>query len=136
MSLPKPNSEIKLVWTSNIQNTDYMFSGLTNLKEINGNDFDDIYIALETSKSDKKNNYVILANTVSGNGVSFMENESRYVASALKNDDCDKALAELKDDSGKGLQYYVDLRKHTDFKKVMEKYPRRDYQNDWETITE
>ena len=128
------NGYIEDVMKQNIK-AEWEADGFVTL-EINGNDFDDIYIALETSKSDKKNNYVILANTVSGNGVSFMENESRYVASALKNDDCDKALAELKDDSGKGLQYYVDLRKHTDFKKVMEKYPRRDYQNDWETITE
>lgn len=46
-----------------------------SVTEINGHDHDEIYKALKDAKNNKGNPSVIIANTIKGKGVSFMENE-------------------------------------------------------------
>lgn len=77
--------DIKREWESN------------NFKvlEINGHDFEQIFNALETSKKDNDMNYLILAKTISGKDISFMENNCEYVSRALNLDECKAALSEL-----------------------------------------
>lgn len=63
--------------------------------EINGHNFEEIHKALVTAKNSKTPT-LILANTVMGNGVSFMENKAGYHGAALKPKQLDEALTELK----------------------------------------
>lgn len=63
--------------------------------EIDGHNVEEIYEALENSrKSDKPT--VIIANTVKGKGVSFMENQCGWHGKAPSAEDCQRALEELK----------------------------------------
>lgn len=62
---------------------------------INGNDFEEIESALKAaSKSDKP--FAIIANTVKGKGVSFMENQVGWHGSAPNDEQYETAMAELK----------------------------------------
>lgn len=62
--------------------------------EIDGHNLDEIYAALmESKKSDKPT--AIIANTVKGKGVSFMENQCGWHGKAPCDEDCQKALSEL-----------------------------------------
>ncbi len=62
--------------------------------EIDGHNFNDIYLAVKKAgESDFP--VVIIANTIMGKGVSFMENRAKYHGSALSPEDCKKALSEL-----------------------------------------
>ena len=72
--------------------------------EIDGHDFNMIHESLLQDTADEKNNYVILSNTVSGKGVSFMENRSKYVASAVDYNYCKEALRELREEEK--IDYY------------------------------
>ncbi|MHB8231903.1 MAG: transketolase [bacterium] len=67
--------------------------------EINGHDFNEIYGAIKRAHS-INSPVAIIANTVMGKGVSFMENQAKYHGATLSIDDCKKALAEIseKDD--------------------------------------
>jgi transketolase len=62
--------------------------------EINGHDIKEIYEALEKSKKSKKPT-AIIANTIKGKGVSFMENQCSWHGKAPCDDDFQKALNEL-----------------------------------------
>lgn len=63
--------------------------------EIDGHDVKEIYYALENSrKSDKPT--AIIANTTKGKGVSFMENQCGWHGKAPCDEDCQRALEELK----------------------------------------
>lgn len=62
--------------------------------EINGHDFNEIYGAIKKAHS-IPSPVVIIADTVMGKGVSFMENKEKYHGSPLGVEDCKKALAEL-----------------------------------------
>lgn len=62
--------------------------------EIDGHNIEEIYIALENSKKSDKPT-VIIANTVKGKGVSFMENNCGWHGKAPCDEDCQKALEEL-----------------------------------------
>lgn len=84
--------------------------------EINGHDFNEIYKALKLSYEDKNNNYCILANTVMGKGVSFMENKEKYHGSALPIDLAKKALEEL--DGIDDLEELINMRKTYNFSKI------------------
>ncbi len=66
---------------------------------INGHDFNEIYAAIKQSHS-INSPVAIIANTVMGKGVSFMENQAKFHGATLNIEDCKKALAELgeKDD--------------------------------------
>ncbi|HQP50848.1 MAG TPA: transketolase [Syntrophorhabdaceae bacterium] len=76
--------------------------------EINGHDFNDIYSAIrKTRMSD--NPVCVIANTVMGNGISFMENKGKYHGSPLNEKEYTEALKEL--DIEDKLEYYKEKRK-------------------------
>lgn len=62
--------------------------------EIDGHDIEQIYEAIEQAK---KNDVptAIIANTIKGKGVSFMENQCGWHGKAPGDDDCARALADL-----------------------------------------
>lgn len=69
--------------------------------EIDGHDFKQILSAYEMVKKDQltegdhKTPVVVIARTVRGKGVSFMENQVRYHACTLTEEECEKAIKEL-----------------------------------------
>lgn len=66
-----------------------------NVIEIDGHNLQEIYGAIESSKvSDKPT--VIVANTIKGKGVSFMENNAGWHGKAPSREDYEKAMLELK----------------------------------------
>ncbi len=62
--------------------------------EVNGHDIDQVLRTLEEAKSISKP-VMILARTVMGKGVSFMENKAKYHGSTLSEEQCKEALKEL-----------------------------------------
>lgn len=66
-----------------------------NVVVIDGHNVEEIYVALENSKQSDKPT-AIIANTVKGRGVSFMENQCGWHGKAPCDEDCQKALEELK----------------------------------------
>ncbi|MCL5673451.1 MAG: transketolase [Deltaproteobacteria bacterium] len=76
--------------------------------EIDGHNFDDIYKAIKKAHSINAP-VAIIANTVMGKGVSFMENKAKFHGSALNIEDCKKALIELGEPDN--LAEYIDRRK-------------------------
>lgn len=65
-----------------------------NVIEIDGHDFEQIYSAIENAKMAKKPT-VIIANTIKGKGVSFMENNAGWHGKAPGKEDYEKAILEL-----------------------------------------
>ena len=63
---------------------------------INGHDFDQIANALAEARTVKGKPTVIIANTVKGKGVSFMENQVGWHGSAPNDEQHATAVAELK----------------------------------------
>ena len=66
-----------------------------NVITINGNDFDEIESALDSARECKGKPTAIIANTVKGKGVSFMENQVSWHGSAPNAEQTEQALAEL-----------------------------------------
>ena len=66
-----------------------------NVIEICGNDFDEIDAAFTAAKEFKGKPTVIVAKTVKGKGVSFMENNCDWHGTAPNQEQYDKAMAEL-----------------------------------------
>ncbi|MFQ5498725.1 MAG: transketolase [Candidatus Zixiibacteriota bacterium] len=66
-----------------------------NVVEIDGHDLHQVYQALQEATHSKSGPTMILARTVMGKGVSFMENDHAYHGAPLKPDRAAKALAEL-----------------------------------------
>ncbi len=65
-----------------------------NVIEIDGHNFEEIFEAFEqASNSDKP--FAIIANTIKGKGVSFMENDPQWHGKALDEEQLKKALKEL-----------------------------------------
>ena len=62
--------------------------------EINGHDFNEIFEAVEKGKRSKKP-FAIVANTIKGKGVSFMENQAGWHGKAPNDEQLEQALAEL-----------------------------------------
>ena len=62
---------------------------------IDGHDFDQIAAALAEAKTVKGRPTAIVARTVKGKGVSFMENKVSWHGSAPNDEQCAQALAEL-----------------------------------------
>ena len=62
---------------------------------IDGNDFDQIDAAFKEAKTVKGQPTAIIAKTVKGKGVSFMENQVGWHGSAPNREQADQALAEL-----------------------------------------
>lgn len=62
---------------------------------IDGHDFEEIAKAFETARSVKGKPSVIIATTVKGKGVSFMENQASWHGTAPNQEQVDQAIAEL-----------------------------------------
>lgn len=67
-----------------------------NTIEINGHDFDQIFSAFKKAGDHKGSPTVIVANTVAGKGVSFMEADPAWHSKAPNEEEYKKALEELK----------------------------------------
>lgn len=63
--------------------------------EIDGHDFNDILNALEQARSSDKPT-VIIADTIKGKGVSFMENEAVWHGKCITEEDCCKAINDIR----------------------------------------
>jgi len=66
-----------------------------NVIEIDGHNFDEIINAVEIAKENKKSPTVIIANTVFGKGISFMEGNPDWHAKAPNEEEYRKAMEEL-----------------------------------------
>lgn len=66
-----------------------------NVIEIDGHDFDQIFAALDMAKEIVGKPTMIIAKTVKGKGVSFMENNAGWHGTAPSDSDLEKALQEL-----------------------------------------
>ena len=66
-----------------------------NVIEIDGHDFDQIFAALDMAKSIVEKPTMIVAMTIKGKGVSFMENNAGWHGNAPSDNDLEIALAEL-----------------------------------------
>ncbi|MDP2638186.1 MAG: transketolase [Candidatus Levybacteria bacterium] len=67
-----------------------------NAIEIDGNDIKSFIEAIEKAKLSKNKPTIIIAKTVPGKGVSFMENDYRWHGKPPGKEEAEKALAELK----------------------------------------
>lgn len=65
--------------------------------EIDGNNIEQIILALEHAKERRKKTHVIIANTIPGKGVSFMENNYKWHGKAPNDEELMLALQELND---------------------------------------
>ncbi|MDZ5038475.1 transketolase, partial [Clostridium perfringens] len=68
-----------------------------NVVTINGHDFNEIEKAFEEARNTKGKPTMILAHTVKGKGVSFMENNAGWHGTAPNKEQCENALRELGD---------------------------------------
>jgi transketolase len=66
-----------------------------NVVEIDGHDINACYEAIEKAKSYKGSPSAIIANTIKGKGVSFMENNAGWHGTAPNDEDFQKAMSEL-----------------------------------------
>jgi transketolase len=66
-----------------------------NVSEVDGHDIGSIIKALDRSERAKGRPTAIIARTVKGKGVSFMENNPRWHGRAPNADELEKALAEI-----------------------------------------
>ncbi|HAA83109.1 MAG TPA: transketolase, partial [Thermotoga naphthophila] len=92
--------------------------------EIDGHDYEQIYLALKEAIEDELNPVAILAKTVMGKGVSFMENEVKYHGKPLNREELEKALAELGIEND--VDVYIEKRKQLPaekHRKVYKTYP-------------
>ena len=64
------------------------------VQEIDGHNFDEINTAIENAKKQEKPS-IIVANTIKGKGVSFMENQCGWHGKAPNQEQYEKAIAEL-----------------------------------------
>lgn len=67
-----------------------------NVLTIDGHDFDQIENAFEEAKACKGKPTVIIAHTVKGKGVSYMENNAAWHGSAPNEQQCEQAVKELR----------------------------------------
>ncbi|HID32211.1 MAG TPA: transketolase [bacterium (Candidatus Stahlbacteria)] len=86
--------------------------------EIDGHDYQEIHDALTQATDDRSHPYAIIAHTIMGKGVSFMENQVRYHGKALKPEELELALAELGIEND--LERYKRLREEVRLKR----YPK------------
>lgn len=66
-----------------------------NVLTIDGHNFDEILGALEKARATKGKPTCIVAKTVKGKGVSFMENQAGWHGAAPNKEQCEQALSEL-----------------------------------------
>lgn len=67
--------------------------------DIDGHDFSQLLDAFDEAKKIKEKPTIIIARTVMGKGVSFMENDYQWHGKALSKEQAEKALAELGDNN-------------------------------------
>ena len=68
-----------------------------NVVNINGNDFDEIEDAFKNARKCKEKPTAIIAKTIKGKGVSFMENKAEWHGKAPSEEQYNQALKELED---------------------------------------
>ena len=68
-----------------------------NVMEIDGHDMEQIVEALETAKTIKGKPTIIIAETVKGKGVSYMENVAEWHGKAPCQEEAEQALAEIRE---------------------------------------
>jgi transketolase len=68
-----------------------------NVLEVDGNSFEALKVAFDGFNSTKDKPTVIIANTIKGKGVSFMEGKCAWHGKAPNKEQLAQALAELKD---------------------------------------
>ena len=61
--------------------------------EVDGHNHDELQVALKSKTKGKPT--VIIAHTIKGKGVSFMENNNLYHSACAKGEDLEKALREI-----------------------------------------
>lgn len=66
-----------------------------HVQEIDGHNFRQIFQAVDTARAEKGRPSVVIARTVKGKGISFMENQAGWHGSAPTRDELAQALAEL-----------------------------------------
>lgn len=66
-----------------------------HVQEIDGHDFGQIFAAVDIAKAAKGKPSVIIARTIKGKGVSFMENQAGWHGSATNREQAEQALREL-----------------------------------------
>lgn len=66
-----------------------------NVIKIDGHDFNQIFDALDNSKKSKDKPTIIIAKTVKGKGISFMENQAKWHGTAPDAEQAQKAFTEL-----------------------------------------
>jgi transketolase len=67
-----------------------------NCIEINGHNITEILGALEKARNEKSKPTMVIANTIKGRGVSFMEGDNKWHGSAPSRQELEKALQELR----------------------------------------
>lgn len=86
----------KTVDIMNIEPIDEKFKAFGwHVIKINGHSFDEIFNAIEEAKNTKGNPTMIIANTIKGKGVSFMEDQVGWHGKAPSEEEAAKALEEL-----------------------------------------
>ncbi|OQY08945.1 MAG: transketolase [Marinitoga sp. 4572_148] len=81
-----------------------------NIIEVDGHDYEQLFNAIEEARNYKLGPTVIIAKTIIGKGVSFMENRHEYHGAPLKEEELDKALKELGLDND--IEKYKEMRKN------------------------
>ena len=66
-----------------------------NVVEINGHDFDEIRAAYHAARACQGKPTLILAHTIKGKGVSYMENQAGWHGTAPSAEQCEQAIKEL-----------------------------------------
>jgi len=100
------SGEVEKVMPQNIVEN-YLSDGW-DVIEINGHDYHEIYRALRTARA-AENPVCIIANTIMGNGISFMENKEKYHGSPLSEAEYTEAMSILGLENR--LDYYREKRK-------------------------
>jgi len=92
-----------------------------NVLEINGHDFEQINKSLEIAENEQLRPTVIVAKTIIGKGVSFMENTPTYHGKALNKEQLNKALEELGIEND--VEKYIERRKNMSLTRDKLNYP-------------
>ena len=66
-----------------------------NVQHIDGHDFDQIFASLDMAKETVGKPTMIIAKTIKGKGVSFMENQAGWHGAAPSDSDLERALLDL-----------------------------------------
>ena len=102
------SGSIDLIMPQNIVEN-FLSDGWDIIEVANGHDHQKVYSALRDARNDRENPVCIVANTVMGNGVPFMENKEKYHGSPLNAAEYKEAMAILGLEDR--LEYYRELRK-------------------------